>query len=281
MAREPVKIDLATRLKEARRRVYPTAAEAAAALGMKPVTLRAHENAQNGINVYDLERYARRYGVSVQWLLTGEGEAAPEWKHHLQIGEPMPVYGSLKVDQWRPDSAFANLEPEPAGHVVAYTDPRFPPNIVDALIVSGAAPDGHYIDGTIVFSVVPHWLGGPIDYGHGDHVLLLRRRGEFSCATLRRVEVSEGGVRYVSLTDPRADVLPEVIEKEDLPLVAGVIIGSVTRRPVSAPDPLELGRMVKDEREAKAWAKRILADDMPADAESLNLAKIIAAATGP
>lgn len=61
----------AERLKEARSRLYPSAASAARTVGLNPVTVRAHENAQNGFPVDVAKAYARAYGVTVDWLMFG------------------------------------------------------------------------------------------------------------------------------------------------------------------------------------------------------------------
>lgn len=76
------------RLKVARQRVYATAEAAAVALGMKGVTVRAHENGQNGFSVPDANRYAAAYGVSLEWLLTG---AAPQGEAGFWNAQPDAV----------------------------------------------------------------------------------------------------------------------------------------------------------------------------------------------
>lgn len=63
----------AARLKIARRARFPSAAQAAEVVGMKPVTVRSHENGQNGFPVSTAKAYADAYGVSLDWLLTGDG----------------------------------------------------------------------------------------------------------------------------------------------------------------------------------------------------------------
>jgi len=68
------------RLKIARKFArFDTAREAAEALGMPYPTYAAHENGSRGV-VRATEKYARRYGVSLDWLLRnkgpGPGEAA-------------------------------------------------------------------------------------------------------------------------------------------------------------------------------------------------------------
>lgn len=62
------------RLKWAReQKGYASAAEAARAIGVKVPTYTHHENGTRGVKLPEAHRYARFYGVSENWLLTGEG----------------------------------------------------------------------------------------------------------------------------------------------------------------------------------------------------------------
>lgn len=108
----------ARRLKEARKRAFPSAAAAAEALGINPVTVRAHENGQNGFPIETASAYAETFGVSLDWLLTGDGGAPagdpvqkdyrpeatplalhqlPNGKARLQINKVVPFDVALKV----------------------------------------------------------------------------------------------------------------------------------------------------------------------------------------
>lgn len=63
---------LGERLKAARVAAkYTSAAKAAEALGISPSTYRAHENGQNDYDVEDAKKYARKFNVSVSYLLEG------------------------------------------------------------------------------------------------------------------------------------------------------------------------------------------------------------------
>lgn len=52
---------------------YPSATKAAAALGVSLSTYRAHENGQNEFSTEIANRYAKKFGTTAGYLLTGEG----------------------------------------------------------------------------------------------------------------------------------------------------------------------------------------------------------------
>lgn len=59
------------RLREARKKIFKSAAAFARKVGVNVVTYRAHENGQNGFDADDAERYAKHLGVSPAYLLIG------------------------------------------------------------------------------------------------------------------------------------------------------------------------------------------------------------------
>ena len=64
----------ATRLKEARKAAgFRSARSAAESLGVKYSTYAGHENARRGLNDAMAVKYATQFGVSLDWLLMGEG----------------------------------------------------------------------------------------------------------------------------------------------------------------------------------------------------------------
>lgn len=64
------------RLREARAKKFETASEAAEALGVKRSTYIGHENGHRGFPAKSAPQYARKFGVSEEWLLYGKGEGA-------------------------------------------------------------------------------------------------------------------------------------------------------------------------------------------------------------
>lgn len=236
MTKTPVQTDIAVRLKWARSRVFKTAADAAEALDMKPVTLRAHENGQNGVNVYDLERYARRYNVNLQWLLTGSETPEPNAAVHVELGEMIDVENEIDPSRWIPSDDPSRIRQKfrkpTVREQVPFTDPRFPAEMVEAYKVTQASPVGYYIPGSILFCITISDTG----FNPGDHLLVIRERGDFTNISVRRALTTETkSLIFESLTDPdEPDVTWEATSKEELPHVSAVIIGSLTRRPVQS-----------------------------------------------
>lgn len=73
------------RLRAARARAnFTSATKAAEALGVSASTYRAHENGQNDFGTEEAERYARKFGTTAAYLLTGSGAMiAGSSKHRL------------------------------------------------------------------------------------------------------------------------------------------------------------------------------------------------------
>lgn len=71
---DPELMAMAERLRKARIRArFPEAALAALSLGQPKSTYTHHENANRGFRKH-APHYARRFGVNLEWLLTGRGE---------------------------------------------------------------------------------------------------------------------------------------------------------------------------------------------------------------
>lgn len=237
MAKPKPDPEIAARLKQARAQIFTSAAEAAQALGINPVTLRTHEAGTRGIGYTDLMIYARRYGVALDWILTGKGEPADIGQAEAFLPDTLPIMAVLNDGSWLPDDDQNAEYPgwatqkTPAGVVelVTYSDPRFPPEMINALRVRTDHSDGIYPDGAIVFVIPAHEIG----YRDGDHVVIVRRRSGFAEWTLRRVvKGKDGEAEFEALLsqDPSfqwsgypADIATDVV---------GVVVGALIRRPV-------------------------------------------------
>ena len=79
------------RLKQARIAAgYDTVQEACEAFGFKYSTYAGHENGQRGIKWDALERYAKAYRVSMDWLVSGRGQIDTPKNKDLSL--KVPIY---------------------------------------------------------------------------------------------------------------------------------------------------------------------------------------------
>ena len=250
------KEQVAARLREARKRIFATAKEAADALNMKDVTVRAHESGRNGVSYSDLERYARRYGVAQMWLLTGQGKQVPSADFTSELGVLVAVEGFVDDDSWFPAAVgpeeFTRTE-EGYEEQVSYTDPRFPESMIGALKVRTSSDRHTYLNGTILFCID----ASEVPIRDGDHVVLARTRGEFDNASVRLVDADTDGTRmFRSLTSDSPPVRWVETDKEELPHVAALVVGSLTRRPAPR---LEAEQIRRWEQLKAATARRMRA----------------------
>jgi SOS-response transcriptional repressor LexA len=87
------------RLLKARIRAgFASAAAAAESLGVNRFTYTQHENGTRGIKQVTAERYARRFGVSLSWLLTGRPDTTMQGRTavlgHVGAGAAVSVAGT-------------------------------------------------------------------------------------------------------------------------------------------------------------------------------------------
>jgi len=125
------------RLQTARKRAgFETAADAARALGVHPATYTSHENGIRGFRTQQAEHYARRFGVALEWLLTGNDIAL----HSVHAQLTVPIIGAINS----------------GGEFAAYLDrPRSQLETVQA--PPGAAPE------TVAAEIRPNALSSLFD----------------------------------------------------------------------------------------------------------------------
>lgn len=230
---------IAGRLRQARSKVFRSASEAARSLDMNAVTVRAHENGQNGISYHDLERYARRYGVDITWLLTGEEGRLPRGLKHVEYGEAVALSGQLQDGAWLPIDPESNDYPQvvsgvtPTGteEFAVFTDPRFPIHYVEAYRVASRRTDGEYPNNSVVFAY-PAWM---IGHRPGDDVIVIRVRGDFCEWTLRRVQLGKSGYLYQALTSDDAPFEYSDGRDGTTTHIVGTVVGYTVRKDVNAP----------------------------------------------
>ncbi len=126
------------RLRKARiKKGFTSVAEAARAYGFNRYTFSSHENGNRGISKQAAERYARAFGVSVGWLLTGENP--PKW---LDVVE---IYPQLRPVRQIPSLTMGELATLTPGTFVEHlnqctefsaigADPRLGENVFEMIL---------------------------------------------------------------------------------------------------------------------------------------------------
>lgn len=165
---------------------YATAADAARALGVKEPTYYSHENGTSGLRASVAEKYARKFKVSLTWLLTGQGELSPNGLEPYEIEVAgLPLLGTIQAGHWLETTDAiegANREMVPV-----VKDPRFPHAKQYALRVVGDSMDLDYPDGSIVNCVDFADSGLALAEGMLLHVERQRAGGQLIEITLKAV----------------------------------------------------------------------------------------------
>jgi len=189
--------EMGGRLAAARRHAgYLTVADAARSLGVKYPTYASHENGSAGIRHPVAETYARKFKVSLEWLLTGRGSMLPNGVASAEMEvSGLPVHGSIQAGHWL-ETTFLDPEGEPEVLPVA-RDARFPRARQYALYVVGDSMDLDYPDGSYVTCVDFAESGLGIVDGLTVHVERHRSGGQLVEITLKRVVAKNGVLSLV------------------------------------------------------------------------------------
>jgi SOS-response transcriptional repressor LexA len=220
------------RLRQAREEAgFKTATEAITHFSWRTSTYRAHENGQNPYKAEDALIYAKAYGVSPGWLLTGEtkpslGRKTPFTAPPQSISY-VSIVGVISAGLWREavlKKQFA-LNPSPS---LVPADPRYPADAQYDFKVEGAsinkfANDGDYLR-CVDFNIAN------LDVNDGDLVVVERvKGGDLIETTAKRVHRS--GSRYelfAETDDPQWGHEPLIIDtakdnREDIKFIAKVL----------------------------------------------------------
>lgn len=217
--------EMAGRLAEARRRAgYATVADAARALGVKYPTYASHENGSAGVRHPVAEKYARKFKVSLEWLLTGRGDMIGQGVASAEMEvSGLPVHGAIQAGHWL-ETTFLDPEGEPELLPVA-RDARFPRARQYALFVVGDSMDLDYPDGSYVTCVDFAESGLAIVDGLTVHVERHRAGGQLVEITLKRVVAKNGVLSLVPRsTNPIHQPITFTGNDSDI-VIRGVVTG--------------------------------------------------------
>lgn len=182
----------AERLAYAREKAgFETAKDAAEAMGINYSTYLSHESGGRGIKRSSLDLYAKRFKVTVEWLLLGNGKAerpaAPETSPQV-LG--LPVVGVIAAGSWLEIDAD-NVVPGPS-HIGIGSDARFPRIRQYALLVSGDSMDQLFPDGSYVTCIDYGDAGMELRTGLVVHVERSRDSGLLIETTLKEIASING-----------------------------------------------------------------------------------------
>lgn len=197
--------EIGERLAVARRAAgFESAAAAARALGMPYPTYAGHENGSRGVRA-NLERYARKYGVSTDWLLTEKGPGPSGTKPRL---EPRPVpaghlpYGGkvsagyfLSVDEFNQDLDYFEVPPSIPRHP---TYPMLQQSAYQA--IGDSMNEIGILDGMwVVAASYADWIDKIGELDNGNYVIVQRSRagGSEIERTVKEVQFARRGMRLV------------------------------------------------------------------------------------
>lgn len=179
--------DLSERLTAARKAArFETAAEASRYLRVNYQTYAGHENGNSGFKPKTADLYARKFKVSLDWLLTGRGQMSSQGVVPAEIEVVgLPVAGAIQAGHWL-ETTFVDADLEPEMLPVA-RDARFPRARQYALRVIGDSMDMEYPDGSYVTCVDYAESGLAITEGMRVHVERYRSNGQLMEITLKVV----------------------------------------------------------------------------------------------
>lgn len=228
---------LASRLKTARLKAgFASAAAACEQYGWALSKYRAHENGQNPFKVKDAEIYAKAYGVSSAWLLTGTGASSnishnnyilPVAKspHNIQHkGGDIPLIAICCVGIWREGFLSEGADLEDGSDRLAPIDPRFKSEDQFDIKIQGNAFNKHASDGSYLRCINISNLNA--DIKDGDFVVIQRHKDNLSEVSAKKVRKNGNGIELINETDdPRLkdQVILLDYEKDDITIIGKVI----------------------------------------------------------
>lgn len=205
---------------------FETAADAARYLGVKYPTYVAHENpnAPASFRSKTAELYARKFRVSLNWLLTGRGDMHGDGMAPVEIPVAgLPIVGSIQAGHWL-EITFVDSELEPELLPVA-RDQRFPRARQYALRVIGDSMNLDYPDGSYVTCVDFAESGLAVTEGLTVHVERQRAGGQLVEVTLKVVARNRDGFILVPRsTNPAHQPIPMKGADAEI-VIRGVVTG--------------------------------------------------------
>lgn len=199
---------------------FKRASDAARALGVKTPTYLGHENGSRAFDYETARRYGRRFGVSAEWLLSGDGTR----RGGIEVADPrdyltddelralrmgreddaghLPVLGEVAAGAWLEVDPISPYE-APDFVVPVPLDPRFPKGQVYGLRVRGSSINKIAEEGDILVCLD---IGSGIQIVDRDLVVVERRKAQEGLreVTAKRIRILAHRVElWPESDDPR------------------------------------------------------------------------------
>lgn len=226
-----IKDQVAERLQIARKAAgFSDAAEAAAALGVAYPTYAAHENASRGIRPEAATKYARRYRVSLDWLLEGKGAGPAQRQVKSGELEPRMVYvkGYVQAGEWAETWEWGDDE---VYSVPVPDDPALRPFELHAAETRGPSMNKRYPEKTVLVFTDLIETGAHLELGRR-YIVERERADGMREATVKTLWRDEAGKVWLlpESTDPRyQEPIPIDGGEDDTVRVVGRVVYAVSR----------------------------------------------------
>lgn len=213
----------AERLKKARKDAgFRTARDAAASLGIPYSTYAGHENSSRAYETDDAVIYARKFKVTIEWLLTGKG-TTPVVDNVVKTPlATIPIIGIVRAGTWQDaDAGDSGL------YEVVPAAPDAPATWQYAFTVEGTSLNRVAEPGSILICL--DVVKSHIEIKDSDLVVIERRRfgGQMVERTGKRVrKVIDGFELWPDSTDPAHQepiLLKSIPDGDEIEIIAKVL----------------------------------------------------------
>lgn len=212
------------RLKDLRlRKGFERAADAARAFGWAVTTYQAHENGSRGLKMDAAARYAKAFGSTVAYILTGTTPGNPQGLTYVNSVTLVPVVAKASAGAFRYDEGLESEGVE----VPAVPRANVPANVQYAVIVDGSSVNLRIADGA--FAICAPLDKMPGGAKHGQLVHVVRERAGLHEHTIKEIQYTRTGVMLMPCSsDPRFQEAIDMAAPEDDTTVTirGIVIGA-------------------------------------------------------
>lgn len=192
---------ISDRLRQSRANAgFANAKDAAESLGVGYSTYASHENGGRGVPRDAAIHYAKRFNVSLQWLLTGKGEPEPKPTQQNMTVAELPIIGRVSAGGWMDAEEFDQSD-SPPEMVPALS--LYPPEYQFAVVVDGNSVNKIANSGEVLICLDAIKSGIPPK--DNDLVIVERKRfgGEMFQFTAKRLRNGISGLElWPESTDP-------------------------------------------------------------------------------